>query len=72
MSTEVEGVIEGADLSRYPPLLQMGGLSFTIDKIRGILPPEPQQPTHSAGHRCGLSAKGLFFQSDPTELALLA
>jgi flagellar basal-body rod modification protein FlgD len=44
ISTEVEGVIEGADLSKYPPLLQMDGLSFTIDKIRRILPPEPQQP----------------------------
>jgi flagellar basal-body rod modification protein FlgD len=44
ISTEVEGVIEGADLSKYPPLLQMGGLSFTIDKIKRILPPQPQQP----------------------------
>lgn len=45
ISTEVEGVVEGADLSKSPPLLQMGGLSFTIDKIKRILRPIMPDPT---------------------------
>jgi flagellar basal-body rod modification protein FlgD len=42
ISTEVEGVVEGADLTKTPPMLQMGGLSFTVDKIRRILQPQAQ------------------------------
>jgi flagellar basal-body rod modification protein FlgD len=51
ISTEVEGVVEGADLTKVPPVLQMGGLSFTLDKIKRILrpqtttPPPPDPPT---------------------------
>ena len=41
ISTEVQGIIEGADLTKFPPLLQMGDLTFTIDKIKRILPPAP-------------------------------
>jgi flagellar basal-body rod modification protein FlgD len=44
ISTEVEGVVEGADLTKSPPLLQMGGLSFTLDKIRRILRPVVPMP----------------------------
>jgi flagellar basal-body rod modification protein FlgD len=44
ISTQVEGVVEGVDLSKHPPLLQMGGLSFTIDKIKRILPPKTTTP----------------------------
>ena len=44
ISTEVEGTIEGADLTKNPPLLQMGGLSFTLDKIKRILRPVTVTP----------------------------
>lgn len=44
ISTEVQGVVEGADLTKTPPLLQMGGLNFTIDQIKRILPPQTTQP----------------------------
>jgi flagellar basal-body rod modification protein FlgD len=44
ISTEVQGVVEGADLSKSPPVLQMGGLSFTIDKIKRVLPPQTTPP----------------------------
>ena len=54
ISTEVEGVVDGADLTKNPPLLQMGSLTFTLDKIKRILrpvtdptptPPPPDPPT---------------------------
>jgi flagellar basal-body rod modification protein FlgD len=44
ISTEVQGVVEGADLTKVPPVLQMGGLTFTIDKIKRILPPQTTPP----------------------------
>jgi len=44
ISTEVQGVVEGADLTKSPPLLQMGGLNFTIDQIKRILPPQTTPP----------------------------
>jgi flagellar basal-body rod modification protein FlgD len=44
ISTEVQGVVEGADLTKTPPLLQMGGLNFTIDQIKRILPPQTTPP----------------------------
>jgi flagellar basal-body rod modification protein FlgD len=37
ISTEVEGVIDSADLTKQPPLLMMGGLTFSVDKIKRIL-----------------------------------
>jgi flagellar basal-body rod modification protein FlgD len=44
ISTEVQGVVEGADLTKVPPMLQMGGLNFTIDQIKRILPPQTNPP----------------------------
>jgi flagellar basal-body rod modification protein FlgD len=36
VSTEVEGVVDGVDLSRFPPLLSIGGQTFTLDKIKQV------------------------------------
>lgn len=36
VSTLVEGVVDGVDLSRSPPLLSIGGQTFTLDKIKQV------------------------------------
>jgi flagellar basal-body rod modification protein FlgD len=35
--TEVEGVVDSVDLSKTPPLLSIGGKTFTVDKIKRVI-----------------------------------
>src|SRR5262249_26026698 len=37
VSTEVEGVVDSVDLSQTPPVLSIGGQSFTLDKIKRVV-----------------------------------
>jgi flagellar basal-body rod modification protein FlgD len=36
ISTEVQGTVDGIDVTQNPPVLTVGGQSFTIDKIKQI------------------------------------
>lgn len=36
VSTDVDGVVDGVDLSKTPPVLSIGGQSFTLDKIKQV------------------------------------
>ncbi|HEX2216374.1 MAG TPA: flagellar hook capping FlgD N-terminal domain-containing protein [Xanthobacteraceae bacterium] len=36
VSTEVEGVVDGIDVTQSPPLLTIGGQTFTVDKIKQV------------------------------------
>jgi len=37
VSTEVQGVVDSVDLTQDPPVLSIGGQTFTLDKIKRIL-----------------------------------
>jgi flagellar basal-body rod modification protein FlgD len=37
ISTEVQGIVDSADLTRTPPVLTIGQQSFTLDKIKRVL-----------------------------------
>jgi flagellar basal-body rod modification protein FlgD len=37
ISTEVEGVVDSADLTKTPPVLGIGSQTFTLDKIKRVL-----------------------------------
>jgi flagellar basal-body rod modification protein FlgD len=37
IATEVQGVVDSVDLTRNPPLLSIGGQTFTLDKIKRIV-----------------------------------
>lgn len=37
VSTQIQGVVESADLTQSPPLLSIGGQTFTIDKIQKVI-----------------------------------
>ena len=37
VKTEVQGVVDSADLSQSPPLLSIGGQNFTVDKIKRVV-----------------------------------
>src|SRR5215475_1330645 len=37
--TEVEGIVDSADLNKTPPVLFMGGQDYTIDKIKRVVRP---------------------------------
>ncbi len=37
ISTEIQGVVDSADLSQDPPLLSIGGQNFTIDKVKKVV-----------------------------------
>lgn len=39
VSTEVEGIVDSVDLSKIPPLLSVGGQTFTLDKIKHVRKP---------------------------------
>ncbi len=39
ISTEVQGVVDSVDLSASPPLLSIGGQSYTADKIKRVIRP---------------------------------
>ncbi|MDH8222544.1 flagellar biosynthesis protein FlgD, partial [Klebsiella pneumoniae] len=36
-STEIQGVVDSADLSQTPPQLSIGGQTFTIDKVKKVV-----------------------------------
>ena len=35
--TEVEGIVQGADLTKNPPVLSVAGQDFTLDKIKRVI-----------------------------------
>ena len=37
ISTEIQGVVDSADLSQDPPVLSIGGQQFTIDKVKKVV-----------------------------------
>jgi flagellar basal-body rod modification protein FlgD len=37
VSTEVQGVVDSVDLTQNPPLLSVGGQTFTMDKIKRVV-----------------------------------
>jgi flagellar basal-body rod modification protein FlgD len=37
VSTEIQGVVDSADLSQSPPLLSIGGQTFTVDKVKKVV-----------------------------------
>jgi flagellar basal-body rod modification protein FlgD len=39
VSPEIEGVVDGIDMSKSPPLLSIGGQTFTLDKIKQVRRP---------------------------------
>ncbi|MBR0754281.1 flagellar biosynthesis protein FlgD [Bradyrhizobium jicamae] len=39
ISTEVQGVVDSVDLTQSPPLLSIGGQSYTTDKIKRVVRP---------------------------------
>ena len=39
ISTEIQGVVDAADLSQDPPVLSIGGQNFTIDKVKKVVRP---------------------------------
>lgn len=39
ISTEVQGIVDSVDLSASPPLLSIGGQSYTTDKIKRVIRP---------------------------------
>lgn len=43
ISTQVEGIVDSVDLTQNPPLLSMGGINFTMDKIKKIARPDQSQ-----------------------------
>ncbi|HEY0329414.1 MAG TPA: flagellar hook capping FlgD N-terminal domain-containing protein [Rhodopseudomonas sp.] len=48
VSTEIQGTVDSADLSQTPPMLSIGGQSFTVDQIRKVVLPA-MLPTTSTG-----------------------
>ncbi|HET7680033.1 MAG TPA: flagellar hook capping FlgD N-terminal domain-containing protein [Xanthobacteraceae bacterium] len=44
--TDVQGIVDSADVTKTPPVLTIGELSFTIDQIKRVVltVPEPTQP----------------------------
>ncbi|WP_065753328.1 flagellar hook assembly protein FlgD [Bradyrhizobium paxllaeri] len=39
ISTEVQGIVDSVDLSASPPLLSIGGQSYTTDKVKRVVRP---------------------------------
>jgi flagellar basal-body rod modification protein FlgD len=39
ISTEVQGIVDSVDLSASPPLLSIGGQTYTADKIKRVIRP---------------------------------
>ncbi len=37
IATEIQGVVDSADLTQDPPLLSIGGQTFSLDKIKRIV-----------------------------------
>ena len=47
ISTEVQGVVDSVDLTASPPLLSVGGQSYTTDKIKRVVRPSTSSTTSS-------------------------
>jgi flagellar basal-body rod modification protein FlgD len=47
ISTEVQGVVDSVDLTASPPLLSIGGQSYTTDKIKRVVRPSTSSTTSS-------------------------
>ena len=39
ISTEVQGIVDSVDLTASPPLLSIGGQSYTTDQIKRVIRP---------------------------------
>ena len=39
ISTEVQGIVDSVDLTSSPPLLSIGGTTYTTDKIKRVIRP---------------------------------
>jgi flagellar basal-body rod modification protein FlgD len=39
VSTEVQGGVDSVDLTKDPPVLSVGGQTFTVDKIKRVTRP---------------------------------
>ena len=39
VATEVRGTVDSVDLTQNPPVLKIGGQSFTLDKIKQVVRP---------------------------------
>jgi flagellar basal-body rod modification protein FlgD len=39
VSTEIQGVVQAADLSQDPPTLSIGDQTFTVDKVKKVTAP---------------------------------
>ena len=47
ISTEVQGVVDSVDLTSSPPLLSIGGQSYTTDKIKRVMRPSTTSSSSS-------------------------
>jgi flagellar basal-body rod modification protein FlgD len=47
ISTEVQGIVDSVDLTASPPLLSIGGQSYTTDKIKRVVRPSTSSTTSS-------------------------
>ena len=47
ISTEVQGIVDSVDLTSSPPLLSIGGTSYTTDKIKRVVRPATSTTTGS-------------------------
>jgi len=47
ISTEVQGVVDSVDLTSSPPLLSIGGQSYTTDKIKRVVRPSTSSTSSS-------------------------
>ena len=45
ISTEVQGVVDSVDLTQNPPLLSVGGQTFTTDKVKRVVRPSTAAAT---------------------------
>jgi len=37
VSTEVEGLVDSADLTQSPPVLSIAGQNYTVDKVKRVV-----------------------------------
>ena len=47
ISTEIQGIVDSVDLTASPPLLSIGGQSYTTDKIKRVVRTVPATPASS-------------------------
>ena len=48
ISTEIQGIVNSVDLTASPPLLSIGGQSYTTDKIKRVVRTVPATPASSS------------------------